>query len=515
MENRSDCKSTITTFLPLRAGTPAAPNTSVAAQGSTSPVAVRVAPKVKVTVVVHKRPLESVQSQLTCNQVPKPDVLGTVIGQLAKPLGGLTVWAALAAPTPPPVITPSDVNFIPPPPAHFDDAVRRQFREMLNSIGADQETAMTRINSQNDVLTDVTREFGAAQRYPPVLTDSGWSSNDIATFRRCVKRLIVRASGQDPSPFPVDSCEALGSDQARASRASKQEALPSANVTSLNNRLTPLALPKALDDLDTTLKTKGLHTLTQPERSEFADAINALADRQDSLTAALKAAQTTRATLSGYGQTLDTWNKAWPGDSDLLVTQSFTIFCDAAKSGQATGSAKLSTQTLLTKEAGDGGAVAVTWVHQPWEVSAGIMLSTVLGRSFQNSPVINGGVPVLDPSGKQLNEVTMSTTKPTIDALILVHWRFYEKPAFTNRRFAILGSVGVGTGTNGSGADFALGPSFALGNFFLSPLLHFTRDLRLTNGVTLGQNLSGTSPPTERYWVHKFGLAFTYAVPIT
>ena len=23
------------------------------------------------------------------------------------------------------------------------------------------------------------------------------------------------------------------------------------------------------------------------------------------------------------------------------------------------------------------------------------------------------------------------------------------------------------------------------------------------------------SPPTERYWVHKLGIAFTYAVPIT
>ncbi len=89
VENRADCKSTITTFLPPRAGAPPALNTAVAAQGTTSPVAVRVAPKVKVTVVVHKRPLELVQSQLTCNQVLKPDVLGTVIGQLAKPLGGL------------------------------------------------------------------------------------------------------------------------------------------------------------------------------------------------------------------------------------------------------------------------------------------------------------------------------------------------------------------------------------------------------------------------------------------
>jgi hypothetical protein len=197
------------------------------------------------------------------------------------------------------------------------------------------------------------------------------------------------------------------------------------------------------------------------------------------------------------------------------VTQAFPVSRDALRSGQATGSAKLTAQTFLTKDSRDAGTVAVTWVHQPWEVSGGIMYSTVLGRNFQNSPVINNGAVVLDMSGKPLNEVTQSTTKPTIDALILVHWRFYEWQVSPTRRCAVLGSVGVGTGTNGSGADFAAGMSFAYGNFFVSPLLHFTRDLRLTNGVILGQNLMGASPPTECYWVHKFGLAFTYAIPIT
>jgi hypothetical protein len=289
--------------------------------------------------------------------------------------------------------------------------------------------------------------------------------------------------------------------------------LPSADIAALTKEIGKLP-----DDLQT-LKQDQLdqgNPLSQEDLNTLTLAINQVTDRQDTLTGSLKTAQSSRATLVGYAQTLSDWKAAWPADSNQLVTQTFPISCDSSRGGQATGSAKLSTKTLLTQETGDGGTVAVTWIRQPWEVSAGIMYSTVLGRSFQNSPVIKDGVVQVDKSGKPITEVTETTTKPTIDAVILVHYRFHEWPAFQSRRFAILASGGVGTGTNGSGADFAAGISFAFGNFFLSPLLHFTRDVRLTNGVTLGQNLMGVNPPpTERYWVHKFGLALTYGLPIT
>src|ERR1700730_15782 len=92
VENREACKSTVTTFAGAghSSSTPSA--TAGSAQASNSPPAVRVAPKVTVTIVIHKRPLESVQSQLTCNQPPKPDVIGTILAKLGPPLGGLTVW---------------------------------------------------------------------------------------------------------------------------------------------------------------------------------------------------------------------------------------------------------------------------------------------------------------------------------------------------------------------------------------------------------------------------------------
>ena len=178
--------------------------------------------------------------------------------------------------------------------------------------------------------------------------------------------------------------------------------------------------------------------------------------------------------------------------------------------------AKVQAQTLVTKETSDVGTASVTFVSQRWEVSGGPMWSNVLGRSFQNAPVIANGKPQLDANGKQITTVTESTTSPTVDAVVLIHYRLWEWPGFWNRRLAVLASGGIGTGTNGSGVDFGVGGSLAWGNLMLSPLLHLTRDQRLTSGVKVGENLgpSPPSPPTERYWVHKLGVALTYVVPI-
>lgn len=506
LENRADCKSTITTYKGSSGLSSSSANTAVAAQASNSPVAVRAIPKVKVTVVVHKRPLELIQSQLTCNQVAKPDVLGTLVGKLAQPLGGLTVWNKLAAPPP---IAPAEIDLTkPPPPPPPKPPAQQAFEKTLNDLAQHQQDALDSINAQNKVMADVTLEISAAQRYAPALSFPGdaWQLADITQFRACLTHIIDRVSGGNPNEVPAQSCETVDASVSTI-RNTGLQVLPSADVASAGNQVSQL--PKQLDAL------KAQVALSPGDLQTYKDRLNQLSDNQDVLTGALKTVQATRATLAGYGQALADWKKSWPTDSDLLVTQAFPISCDAPASGQATGSAKLTAQTLLTKDSRDAGTVAVTWAHQPWEVSGGIMYSTVLGRSFQNSPVINNGLVVLDPNGKPLNELTQSTTKPTIDALVLVHWRFYERQMSATRRFAVLGSVGVGTGANGSGADFAAGMSFAFGNFFLSPLLHFTRDLRLTNGVALGQNLIGQSPPTERYWVHKFGLALTYAVPIT
>jgi hypothetical protein len=93
VENREACTSTVTTFAGASGSSTTPSATRVSAQASNSPPPVRVAPKVAVTVVIHKRPLESVQSQLTCNQPPKPDFIPTILGKGSTPLGVVTIAA--------------------------------------------------------------------------------------------------------------------------------------------------------------------------------------------------------------------------------------------------------------------------------------------------------------------------------------------------------------------------------------------------------------------------------------
>lgn len=101
IENRDACRSTVTTYSSTSGLSTESPATAVAAQASNSPPPVRISPKVAVTVVVHKRPLETVSSQLTCNQPAKPDVIGTIVSKLATPLGGLTLYTQLLGEPPP------------------------------------------------------------------------------------------------------------------------------------------------------------------------------------------------------------------------------------------------------------------------------------------------------------------------------------------------------------------------------------------------------------------------------
>ena len=524
LENRGDCTSTLWTFDPHNL----AAKSGVAAQWSFVPAAVRVRPSktVTVTLIVNKRPLEKVQIQTTYNQVTKPDVLGTVLGKLGAPLGGFTLGSALvgqvrpvdaatARKVPGGVTTEEFVerfNDSRAPPDQKKLKERADFDSKLKALGQRQDKDESTINASKDVVNDLNDEIGAAQKYPPVITSEQWDIGDQKQFVECVGHILARIQGKAPTPESLGGC--------KESSKSKDHDTPLA-LSDLEVELALLKpqitdLPKELTALESDVK--GSSAQVGPEdHQNYLALIARLTIRETTLEDHLKTLQAARETLNGYQDQLTACETQKAGDpcATVVVSKAVSAYDAPAKSGQQTASVKVSAQTLLTKESSDVGTVAVTFTRQPWEVSGGIMYSTVLGRSFQNSPVINAGIPETQ-GGKPVTAVTDATTKPTIDALVLVHWRFYEwQPDSWTRRLAILGSVGVGTGTNGSGADFAAGISFAYGNFFLSPLLHFTRDQRLTNGVSLGDNLMGVAPPTERYWVHKFGLAITYAVPIS
>ena len=137
------------------------------------------------------------------------------------------------------------------------------------------------------------------------------------------------------------------------------------------------------------------------------------------------------------------------------------------------------------------------------------MMSTLDVRSFQNSPLIKNGQPVLDSSNKTDTILTESITRPTVILpIVFGHYRFKEWAA-GGQRVAVYGTGGAGLNLSSTSTDFAVGMSLGINSFMLSPLVHFGRDQRFTNGLTIGEELgsSPANPTTERYWVRKFGFA--------
>jgi hypothetical protein len=95
-----------------------------------------------------------------------------------------------------------------------------------------------------------------------------------------------------------------------------------------------------------------------------------------------------------------------------------------------------------------------------------------------------------------------------------VLYRLAEGTA-ASERVALLWTFGVGVNVDSGSADVGTGPAFSYRGLMLTPMWHWGRDIRLTNGIKVNGEL-GSSPPTlttERYWVRKFALGVSYRVP--
>jgi hypothetical protein len=78
-------------------------------------------------------------------------------------------------------------------------------------------------------------------------------------------------------------------------------------------------------------------------------------------------------------------------------------------------------------------------------------------------------------------------------------------------------SGGVGANLTAKEADFDVGASFEIGGVLFTPALHFGSDVRLANGLYVGEPLGSNPPsplPTTNKWVLKAAFAITYSIPI-
>jgi len=154
-------------------------------------------------------------------------------------------------------------------------------------------------------------------------------------------------------------------------------------------------------------------------------------------------------------------------------------------------------------------AITILYGDTRWEPSAGVFFSSLAVRSFAVSPVFTGNT-VTD------KQITQSVLHPTVVPFAAANYRVSRD--FGGRwRTAVYVTGAVGINPNTTSADFAFGPSISWRTLMFSALMHYGHDVRLTQGLTVGESLgagfSGSAPPTETYWRRAYAVGISVRVP--
>jgi hypothetical protein len=222
-------------------------------------------------------------------------------------------------------------------------------------------------------------------------------------------------------------------------------------------------------------------------------------------------AQTTQKTMMETAQQLT--NMAGSGAQATYTVQQARNF---------NSTITVAAQEVISKTSTALGTVTISWQSNPWEISTGILFSTLVARSYTNAALIVNGQPVVDSNGKNLTVVTESDSRPVVVfPLVMANYRLrgLSHYPWENRcpnHCAFLVSGGVGLNLNAKTADFAVGPSFQIGEVLFTTAAHFGRESVLTNGVTVGEQLGSSPPsplPTANRWRTGFGFAISYVLP--
>lgn len=164
-----------------------------------------------------------------------------------------------------------------------------------------------------------------------------------------------------------------------------------------------------------------------------------------------------------------------------------------------------------------------------FEVSAGAFFSTLANRSFANQTLVTQNAGSAPTTGNI--QIAQTITRPTIVPFAAANWRIGPNLAWPDhRRFAFYFTAAVGLNPNTTTTEFAFGPSISWRSLMFSPLFHLGRDVRLTQGETVGQVWCTTAaasvtaaipactgappaPSTEKFWTPAFALGVSIRVP--
>lgn len=200
---------------------------------------------------------------------------------------------------------------------------------------------------------------------------------------------------------------------------------------------------------------------------------------------------------------------------DMTTALEFTKeFKSSATQTGRTVSIKATAQDVVSKTATPLGGATVTWNDSRWEVSAGAIFSELPKRKFENVALVENGLALRDDKNSVRTQVRETVTEPMVVPFALAHFRLGER-SVGGRRLAALVTAGIGVNTSSGTADFSYGASVSYRLLILSLLRHHAQDLILTDGVKPGSELgpSAPAPPTERLWVDRWALGVSLRIP--
>jgi len=144
-----------------------------------------------------------------------------------------------------------------------------------------------------------------------------------------------------------------------------------------------------------------------------------------------------------------------------------------------------------------------------WEASAGALFSTLPIRSFSVAPVFTDGV-ITNKT------IARNVLHPTVVPFAAANYRLSDDLSWTRWKSNVYWTGAVGINPNTVSADFATGPSISWRALMVSFLAHFGHDVRLTQGLNVGQSLGASfngSLPTHTYWTTSFAIGLSVRIP--
>jgi hypothetical protein len=437
-----------------------------------SPLPVRITPESKVTLQVTKRPLEQIVFDVTLADTLAPDPLSAIFAAFLKPITAFVTTQKLRL-----------LLSVPRDP-QADDFIKNK----LEPIARAQELVQRQLATFDEKLTTLASQLKTFQR-----TRAGfWTIESFKTFQR---EFVCKVLG---SGIQNDKEETGQSAVCPAGEGISGAALPLGEVAALHELITAVL--------------KEFAALPPDVRKEVSAAMNAIVSDQSQIRVNVKTLQAKQTAL------FDAASFVRSIDASKMTLRDERVIGGFPQNTTRTATVKITAQDLVSKTTTTLGTVVIVWGGTRWEVSGGALFSALHNRTFQNSPIIENGIPKVDSSGKTTTRITETQTRPTVVPVAVMHYRFGETvlPG-QSQRIALLWALGIGINPNSGSADFATGPTFSYRGLMISPVLHYVRDLRLTNGLYSGLELGSAPPPlgTERHWVGKFALAVSYRVPIS